>query len=209
MIETDEQRRWWFATHPEYSWSRRGIRAKREDKEIDQRDYSPEDVDAYVAEGLKYHPTGPIAAMLQALKWGLGTNEGPTPLDALLKTTDADKPDSDSKNETERNKEGDETREIIDSALKLTEDFMVGLEDALGINLNFGARTDSRELRKDMKRVNRDIPDDHAAHHIVPTKDARFPEAEEARQILKNWGINLNGEANGVALPYKHGIGEG
>jgi hypothetical protein len=26
MIETDEQRRWWFATHPEFSWSRRGAR---------------------------------------------------------------------------------------------------------------------------------------------------------------------------------------
>jgi hypothetical protein len=26
MIETDEQRRWWFATHPEYSWNRRGDR---------------------------------------------------------------------------------------------------------------------------------------------------------------------------------------
>ena len=26
MIETEEQRRWWFATHPQYSSSRRGIR---------------------------------------------------------------------------------------------------------------------------------------------------------------------------------------
>jgi hypothetical protein len=26
MIETDQQRRWWFATHPEFSSSRRGIR---------------------------------------------------------------------------------------------------------------------------------------------------------------------------------------
>ena len=24
MIESDAQRRWWFATHPEYSWNRRG-----------------------------------------------------------------------------------------------------------------------------------------------------------------------------------------
>jgi hypothetical protein len=26
MIETDQQRRWWFATHPEFSSSRRGVR---------------------------------------------------------------------------------------------------------------------------------------------------------------------------------------
>jgi hypothetical protein len=26
LIQTEEQRRWWFATHPEFSWSRGGIR---------------------------------------------------------------------------------------------------------------------------------------------------------------------------------------
>jgi len=30
MIETDEQRRWWFATHPEYSWSRKDTRQRRD-----------------------------------------------------------------------------------------------------------------------------------------------------------------------------------
>ncbi|MBI5569334.1 MAG: hypothetical protein HY914_05250 [Desulfomonile tiedjei] len=30
MIENDKQRRWWFATHPEYSWSHRGARRRRD-----------------------------------------------------------------------------------------------------------------------------------------------------------------------------------
>jgi hypothetical protein len=33
MIETEEQRRWWFATHPEFSWSRRGTNAGRHESE--------------------------------------------------------------------------------------------------------------------------------------------------------------------------------
>jgi len=29
VIQTDDQRRWWFATHPEYSWRRRGITSRK------------------------------------------------------------------------------------------------------------------------------------------------------------------------------------
>ncbi|MEW6533772.1 MAG: Tox-REase-5 domain-containing protein [Thermodesulfobacteriota bacterium] len=32
MIETDKQRRWWFATHPEYSWGRAGTRGHPHNK---------------------------------------------------------------------------------------------------------------------------------------------------------------------------------
>jgi hypothetical protein len=36
MIETDEQRRWWFATHPEFSWSRRGIGSRKDKDDADE-----------------------------------------------------------------------------------------------------------------------------------------------------------------------------
>ena len=36
MIETEEQRRWWFATHPEYSWSRRGRQTSRHESDKDE-----------------------------------------------------------------------------------------------------------------------------------------------------------------------------
>ena len=45
MIETEDQRRWWFATHPEYSWSHRGIRSENK--------VDPRDVDKYVDEALR------------------------------------------------------------------------------------------------------------------------------------------------------------
>jgi hypothetical protein len=64
MIETEEQRRWWFATHPEYSWSRRGIRK--------EGGVDPEEVDKYVDKALKYE-TGPVADLLKSVKRNFGT----------------------------------------------------------------------------------------------------------------------------------------
>jgi Predicted lipoprotein of unknown function (DUF2380) len=71
MIETEEQRRWWFATHPEYSSSRRGVgggsdRGQNEDK------VDPKEVDAYVDEALKYE-NGPVADLLKSVKRNFGT----------------------------------------------------------------------------------------------------------------------------------------
>lgn len=73
MIETEEQRRWWFATHPEYSWSNRGGRGggigARDDG---HRDYYPKDVDAYVDQQLGYE-RGPVAKQFESFKRGFGT----------------------------------------------------------------------------------------------------------------------------------------
>jgi A nuclease of the HNH/ENDO VII superfamily with conserved LHH len=75
MIETEEQRRWWFATHPEYSWSRRGIRGDSGGEESDDR-VDPEEVDKYVDEALKYE-TGPVADLLRSVKRNFGTEGYP------------------------------------------------------------------------------------------------------------------------------------
>ena len=44
MIETEEQRRWWFATHPEYSSSHRGIRGGS-DRDGSEDKVDPREVD--------------------------------------------------------------------------------------------------------------------------------------------------------------------
>lgn len=78
MIETDEQRRWWFATHPEYSWSLQGRESHREQKEnAEDHKVRPEDVDAYVDNALKY-VHGPVADLLRSVKKWFGT-EGDSP----------------------------------------------------------------------------------------------------------------------------------
>jgi len=78
MIETDEQRRWWFATHPEFSWNQKGgkSRARREERRDDDK-VRPEDVDAYVDNALKY-VHGSVADLLKSVKRNFGT-EGISP----------------------------------------------------------------------------------------------------------------------------------
>ncbi len=70
MIETEEQRRWWFATHPEYRWSRRGTKippakGPNEDK------VDPKEVGAYVDKALKY-VHGPVADLLKSVRRNFG-----------------------------------------------------------------------------------------------------------------------------------------
>ena len=49
------------------------------------------------------------------------------------------------------------------------------------------------------------VPDyNNAAHHIVA---GRAPDAEEARQILKKFGIGINDANNGVFLSTVKGVG--
>lgn len=55
MILTEDQRRWWFATHPEYSQSHAGNRNRKQGKQDEHSDrVRPEQVDAYVSDRLKY-----------------------------------------------------------------------------------------------------------------------------------------------------------
>jgi len=72
-VHFSRQRRWWFATHPEYRWSRRG---KRSDKHTEQDErhekVSLEEVDAYVGEALKY-ATGTVVDFLGIIKKWFGT----------------------------------------------------------------------------------------------------------------------------------------
>jgi len=78
MIETEEQRRWWFATHPEYSWSHRGTRQRsgnetRSEKEKNEDKVDPRDVDRYVDRSLKYETDELAAYLLRSVKQIFGT----------------------------------------------------------------------------------------------------------------------------------------
>ncbi len=77
MIVTEQQRRWWFATHPEYSWSRERTRSHghseegHEDEEAGK--LSPEYVDASVDEALRYERDDVGIALLESVKHWFGT----------------------------------------------------------------------------------------------------------------------------------------
>lgn len=73
MIETDRQRRWWFANHPQFSEGRTERKGTRNQKEAHRTpSYSPKDVDAYVDERLK-HADGSHADLLKSIKRNFGS----------------------------------------------------------------------------------------------------------------------------------------
>jgi hypothetical protein len=75
MLATDQQRRWWFATHPEYSQGHKGEGAGKNNEEGEEPEkVSPKDVDDYVDNALKY-VDGPVADLLKSVKRWFGTEE--------------------------------------------------------------------------------------------------------------------------------------
>ena len=73
MIETEQQRRWWFATHPEYSHSRAGRRGREQEGKNEKSErVSAAEVDRYVDDTLK-HETGTLAEFLKIVKKWFGT----------------------------------------------------------------------------------------------------------------------------------------
>jgi A nuclease family of the HNH/ENDO VII superfamily with conserved AHH len=200
MIETEEQRRWWFATHPEYSWSPRGIR-EGSDRGENEDKVDPKEVDAYVDEALKYE-TGSVADLLKSIKRNFGTEGNSQKPDQRLVAYLSERRSGPDKTSSEEASESEPT--LWDAVAKGIDNTLQDWEQWFGIG-----GSASRKLRRNMIKDKKTIPEGHAAHHIVPKDDGRFPEAREARKILEDFGIDLDSSANGVALPYKPGIGEG
>ncbi len=74
MIETEAQRRWWFATHPELSGGRRGDRVGKHKKGKGESDeVSPEVVDAYVEQALEHETDDVVIEMLKRTKFWFGS----------------------------------------------------------------------------------------------------------------------------------------
>ena len=75
MIETEQQRRWWFATHPEYSSCRTGDghRGGGEDDDEESSRMPPEAIDAWADERLQYEKSAAGVALIEAVKFWRGT----------------------------------------------------------------------------------------------------------------------------------------
>jgi hypothetical protein len=71
MIMTDEQRRWWFATHPEYSNHPKGQKPQNQTK--DPTRVQAEGIDAYVKQRLKYETDRTAIELLNIIKQLFGT----------------------------------------------------------------------------------------------------------------------------------------
>ncbi len=69
MLETEKQRRWWFATHPEFSWSRKGAGTRSETK-----DQGATAVHGYADKAVTYAKRS-VAEALKSLRQYLGREE--------------------------------------------------------------------------------------------------------------------------------------
>jgi hypothetical protein len=257
MIETEEQRRWWFATHPEYSWSRKGA---RKDSEQDGKSAKTdaESVDAWADEALKYERDPVVIELVNQAKFWFGTafaSKPPEEQQALLLVGEgSDRPDWEVEAQTGNfsgtgRPEDDpsywrgyyDARRMIwnkeelppsdpddyspyalgfgrgvveayrdaEASAKLWQVFENTWDTLFGwLPFASGALTNpSRTLARNLEKAGNPRPLDHDAHHIVPVRDGRFPEAVEARKILEKFKIDINEAVNGVWLPNKPGIG--
>lgn len=74
MIETEAQRRWWFATHPEFSSGRKRERTGNQKQASgDSSRIPPEVVDEYVNHALKRETDDVVIEMLKRTKFWFGT----------------------------------------------------------------------------------------------------------------------------------------
>lgn len=75
--------------------------------------------------------------------------------------------------------------------------YTVSLEEVVVHN----ACGDSAKLRKNLISDGDLVPDyPNAAHHIIPSSDARYAQAAQAREKLLSFGIDINDASNGVFL---------
>ncbi|MBI4963364.1 MAG: AHH domain-containing protein [Desulfomonile tiedjei] len=221
MIETDQQRRWWFATHPEFSSSHTGQRSKHSSTEDEESGKpSPESIDAYVDEKLKHETDNVIIAMLQEMKRWAGT-AGQNPESYAELGLEWPGKAQDKAEEKEEHEQGwsDGYWAIHDGkappdlaptdkspyAQGVREGAMVALDEQEAwrqkwvdpILFLLGSHP-SQILGKNLTEAVRPRPSpDHDAHHIVPW---RHWAAQESRDILKNWGIEMDSAANGMWL---------
>lgn len=92
MIMTDEQRRWWFATHPEYRSGRKQKKREPDHEDEDTDRMSPEAVDAWADKAFKHERDPVQIVILQQAKYWFGTafaSKSPKEQHALLWGTEA------------------------------------------------------------------------------------------------------------------------
>jgi hypothetical protein len=186
MIDTEQQRRWWFATHPEYHSNRPSRRARAQG------------IDAYVRERLKYERDATAIELLKIMKQIFGAGgewerEGQpqeTPSKIILAG----------------NKFNPYDGGVFDaSRMAGGGGASVGAPGAAGAALGLPFRN----LFRNMRAQQIPKPPQHATHHIVPENDSRFETAKEARKLLEKFGIKQYDPVNGVNLPNKPEAGEG
>jgi len=207
MIVTEQQRRWWFATHPEYGHKKSTAHGQQEK----QSKMPPEEVDKFVDEKLKYERNPVIVELLKQAKRYFGTEEeDPERKKQLEFQREAEKEYSEGWWEAYLGVYGNKPPPDI----KGREDshYAKGLIDGAAYALDEIERRNQfwdffpsslasqhrRDLRNNLTEKIGPCPSsDYDGHHIVPWRHWR---AEVARKILEKWDIGIDTIDNGMWL---------
>jgi hypothetical protein len=213
LLVTDKQRRWWFAAHPEYRAGAKEHERSDAEKGGEEGKVSPEEVDAWVDEALKYASSEIIEELLRLTKRWFGTagqtRESYEELGLEWPWEAAEKEYQKGWEEgywsIHRGKappylRGDKSpyaegvRDGATKALDEREEWAQKWHDPI---LFFLGSHPERALRNELKKKEPPPSDYHDAHHLVPRRHWR---AQPARDILDKFDIPLHGIENGMWL---------
>ncbi|MBI4965356.1 MAG: hypothetical protein HY913_18915 [Desulfomonile tiedjei] len=134
MIETEQQRRWWFATHPEFSSTREGQRRNPYDDDDEAGRPSPEYVDVWMDKLLKQAKDDFWTDVFRDVKSRYGTEAAPkTAAEKLAFLGEGEYPDSEDE-KTEKGSFGSAygwARDNWEDALRALRDYLTGLGPAV------------------------------------------------------------------------------
>jgi hypothetical protein len=175
VIETEQQRRWWFATHPEFSAgaTRQKGNPRDDEDEEDTGRPSPEAVDAWVDERLEYERDNAIITMLKLAKYYFGTE--------LARKTPAERYAIVWGDEEPGKSEAEPEEGSFGSAYGWAKD---NSEEALDLALSYvlgplaGPKRIERAIRSLEKRL--------AEHEQKLADYINNPDAHDNRELLKN-----------------------
>jgi hypothetical protein len=170
LIETEQQRRWWFATHPEYSGHRAGRSRNRGGfKTTSEKSMTKNQVWIGGEEGYnKGFDEG---------YWAIRRRQVPPNLDPADESAYA-----------HGVRHGAE--KALDENERWAQQWLDPLSMLLGTHPSY-------KLNKELTKRYGPKPQDHEGHHIVAWRHWR---AGPARQVLERYGIDLYGADNGMWL---------
>jgi hypothetical protein len=187
MIKIDDQRRWWFATHPEFSSSRKYSSRDHDDDDNDDSTMpTPKDIDAYADEHLTY-AHGTEAILLKELKYWFGTemaSKTPEEQEAILRQKE-DHEEEDSQQEIEFDRDDETEPEDSYKELELERDIDTAKIDRTGSDYRKGWFEGYLSIRKG--KAPPDLTLDDKSSYAEGVREGAATALDEQEEFAQKW----------------------
>jgi len=204
LIETENQRRWWFATHPEFSSKKSGSRRRSSPEENQESEkVPPEQVDAMVDEKLKYERDRVVRELLKLMKFWFGTEfESKSPEEKYDLLWGDDDEFTRHRDESDKDRRSGNLTDIPGASTQASDEDKGDLQDA-NIQRSLEALRQTQEL--DKKGLE---SDPHTLLDLLPLRRMVTAPVEAAKALLRGTAqgqvINaVKKKSSGARLPPK------